>query len=136
MSKIRRAEAFEDGGVTLLDRVVGNSDTPITQASVDSIVLAVYECADEEDAVNAVGEVVAGVGGTLVVADTVYDTLQTAAPWRNTEDATGYNFRYNAPATCLPTGGKWYRFQFKVTPTSGAAFWVVWIVFANPIAGS
>jgi hypothetical protein len=132
--KINRAQAFEDGGVTLMDRVYGNAGTALTQATTTSIVLAVYQCNTEDDAENAVGTVLSGVGGSLTVSAVVYDSLQTAAPW--TKDTTGYNFRYNAAATHLPVGGKWYRFEFLVTPTSGAAFWVVWIVEALPVAGS
>lgn len=134
--KINTAAAFEDGGITLMDRVLGNAGTAITQASISTLALKVYECASEEDALAADGDEVVGVGGSLTVASQVYDTLQTASPWNSTTDATGYNFRYDVPANHMPTGSRWYRFEFKFTPTSGAPFWVVWVVKAEPIATS
>lgn len=116
-------------------RVLGNAATAITQATITSISLAVYEYDTEEEATaNTDGTVVSGVGGSLTVSSVVYDTLQTGSIW--TRDSTGYNFLYAAPATCLPTGGKWYRFEFKFTPSSGAAFWMVAVVEAISVATS
>lgn len=136
MSKIQVFSAVEDGGVTLMSRILGNAGTAITQASISTLTLKVFECTSEADALNAVGDEVVGVGGSLTVSTHVYDTLQTAVPWNSTEDAVGYNFRYDAPVTCLPTGGRWYRFEFKFTPASGAAFWERVVVFADPVATS
>lgn len=134
-SLIQQATAFEDGGIVLMARVLGWSGTAINQASVTSIALKVFEYATEREAIaNTNGTEITGVGGSLTVSDVVYDALQTAAPW--TKDSTGYNVRYDAPATCLPNGGKWYRFEFKVTPASGAAYWLVWVVEAVSVASS
>ncbi len=134
MSRINYFECFEDGGATLMDRILGNAGTAITQATISAIALKVYECTSKENAINAVGDEVSGVGGSLTVADYVYDTLQTAAPW--SAGGTGYNFRYNAAAAIFPSGSKWYRLEFKFTPATGAPFFVVWVGFAEPIAMS
>ena len=136
MSKpqINWAEAFEDGGITLMDRVYGNSGSLISQAGTTSVILTVYECDTQQDVIDADGTALVGVGGSLTVSSLVYDSLQTALPW--SKDSTGYNFRYNAAAAALPTGGKWYRFEFQVAPASGAVYWLVWGVYAKPVAGS
>jgi len=64
---------------------------------------------------------------SLVVADSVFDTLQTTAlDARWTDDAEGYNFRDTIPgATHLLDGDKSYRIEYLVTPTSGNPFTIV-----------
>lgn len=133
--RLRVARQFEDSGLVLMDRVVGANGAAITQSSISTIVLAIYEYASQADARNAAnGTVVAGQGGSLTVSNVVYNTLQTAAPW--TADSTGYNFRYDTDDGDMPNGGKWYRFEFKLTPATGTPFHVVWIAEALPLAGS
>jgi hypothetical protein len=62
----------------------------------------------------------------VVVADSVFDTLQTDGRW--TEDSTGYNFRDTIPAASLASGSSQYRVEYKVTTTSGSIFFLVFEV--------
>ena len=133
--KINKTTAFEDMGVTLMDRIQGNGGANITQASITSIALKVYECGSEDEAEAASGTIV-GTGSTLDKTVVVFDTLQTSAPWDIIADSTGYNFRYNSVAADRPTGSKWHRYEIVFTPASGAPFAVVWIVETLPMAGS
>lgn len=103
--------AYEDTGPALMARVYGNAGTAITQASLSTIVLHVYNKAD-------IGTPIAS-SVSVTIASTVFDTLQTDARW--TEDSTGYNFRYDCPVTYLPSPGR-YIYEFVFTPSSGAAF--------------
>lgn len=135
--KTGQAVANEDGGVTLMDRVLGGNGSAVTQSTFGSITLKVFEHDKQEDAENAQnGTELTGIGGTLTVSNVIYNTLQTAAPWNSTADAVGYNFRYDADETHLPNGSKWYRFEFRLVPAVGPAFWVKWVVFAEPMATS
>jgi hypothetical protein len=111
---ITHFDAREDTGPALMARVYGNAATAITQASLSTIVLHVYNKAD-------IGTPVAA-NVSVEIASTVFDTLQTDARW--TKDSTGYNFRYDCPAAYLPSPGR-YIYEFLFTPTSGAMFMVV-----------
>ena len=108
---ITKGSVFEDGGASLMARVVGNAGVVILQADITSISRAVY------------------VGTTLqattapVVATVVFDTLQTDARWA--VDSTGYNFRDDVAASVFADGDVIYRVEYKFTPASGEAFWVV-----------
>lgn len=108
--------AFAGGGITLLDRIYGNSGSLITQAGISSISLEVnwYHT----------GELIAT--DTPTVADVVFDTLQTDFRWD--VDCSGYNFRYAASDSMLPQGGRHVLFKFTFTPTSGAPFIVAHLV--------
>lgn len=103
---------FEDSAFSLMARVHANGAN-VTQSVVSSISIKVYDKSD--------GSLV-GAELTPVVASTIFDTLQTDARWSN--DNVGYNFRYDAADTILPDGGKTYRIEVKMTPTSGSPY--VW----------
>ena len=108
---ITKASVFEDGGASLMARVVGNAGANIVQADITSISRAVY------------------IDSTLqattapVVATVVFDTLQTDARWA--VDSTGYNFRQDVAASVFADGDTIYRVEYKFTPASGEVFWVV-----------
>jgi hypothetical protein len=108
--------AFEDGTVSLMARVIGNAGAAITQASLTAIKLYAYNLADTTTPVAD--------NVTVVIASTVYDTLQTASPWDDEADSEGYNFRYDVPQTYLASPGR-YRFEFRFDPASGGDFFVV-----------
>jgi hypothetical protein len=135
--KINYVTAFEATGVTLMDRVQGNGGTNITQASITSIAYNVtrFDTKEEAENVDSGGTSVIAAG-VLLKANVVFDALQTAAPWDSAADATGYNFRYDSPATDRPavSGGEtyWHRVDVVFTPASGAVFVVSWIVESLP----
>lgn len=106
---------WEDTSPALMARVTGNSAANITQASLSAINLYVYrKPALTTDLAS---------GAALTISSVVFDTLQTDSRW--TEDSTGYNFRYDLATTYTASPGN-YRVEIKFTPSSGAAFFVVW----------
>ena len=116
---INQSHVFEDGGATCLARVLGNDGAAITQASVSTITCAVYD-------LDSAAPSVAIISPTVTVGSAVFDTLQGAnnADGRWSVDLIGYNFLFALPATSFPTGGHKYTAEFKVTPASGAVFWL------------
>lgn len=101
---------FEDSAFSLMARVHANG-VNVTQAVVSAISIYVYDTADG----SQVGSEV-----TPVVASTIYDALQTDGRWA--KDNVGYNFRWDASDSVLPNGGKEYRIEVKMTPTSGSPY--------------
>lgn len=117
---------WEDSGGSMMARILGAAGTAITQASLSSIALTVFDMTTSPTS---------GTAATApVVADTVFDTLQTDARW--TRDGTGYNFRYTFLASQIATGGRRYRYEFLFTPSSGQAFHVVFDLDVAAIARS
>lgn len=101
----------EDGGATMLARIVGNAGTNITIATISAITCNVYDLVLGGTAI---------VSPTVTVATSVFDTVQTDAIW--TADTIGYNFKHDLPATSFPVGGHTYRIEYKFTPVSGQVF--------------
>jgi hypothetical protein len=90
--------------------VLGETDVAIVQADLSAISYTVYDGTEQVQGETA-----------LVVADTIYDTLQT---W--TVDTTGYNFRAVLPSTTFTDGGgKRYKIAVKLTFSDDAVgfFW-------------
>lgn len=116
---------YEDSPPSLMARVTGRTGANITQASLTSITLYGYNIA------NVASPVASGVA--LTVSSVVFDTLQTDARW--TEDDTGYNFRYDLPASYIATPGE-YLFEFVFDPTSGENFVLVWNGYVKPLQNS
>lgn len=98
-------------------RVKGSDGNYVQQNDVSSIAYSVF---DSEDTSTAIGT------GTLLASAVIFNQLQTDNRWP--EDETGYNFRWDIPATLLPAGDKVYRFEVKVTPNAAQAFHLVWNV--------
>jgi hypothetical protein len=118
---------IEDGGASFMSRVVGNAGVNITQSVITSIAVKVFDVdSDTPDT--------ATYSATLTVSAVVFDTLQTDARW--TEDATGYNFRHDMPASAFPTGEHKYRVEYKFTPATGEVFWVLFDVTATNVRTS
>lgn len=111
---IIKGVAIEDGGATLLARIVGNSAVNITQASITSITYDVFQKGATTDLQQ---------NSPLNKTAVVFDTLQTDAVW--TVDSTGYNFSYAADVLEFPEGNEIFVFQFKFTPTVGQPFYVL-----------
>lgn len=116
-ASITVGSVWEDSGVSLMARVLVGDGTAMQQADISSIAYSVYNEADTTSATST---------GTLTVATVVFDALQTDARW--TKDATGYNFRWDVPASILATGGATYRFEIAFTPASGEVFHAVFRV--------
>lgn len=131
-AKINKASGFEAMGITLMDRIQGNGGTNITQASITSIAYTVTRYGSQAEAEAATNGTAVIPSTTLSKTSVVFDTLQTSAPWDSEADSTGYNFRYDSPATDRPAvaggGTYWHRYDIVFTPASGAVFAVVWIV--------
>ena len=123
---ITKGTVNEDSGASFMARIYGNDGAVIVQASISSIAYKVFNFKTSKTA--PVSE------GALTVSSVVFDTLQTDARW--TEDSTGYNFRWDAPATIFTTGGDVYLIEIKFTPASGAVFHKLFEVKAIGVYGS
>lgn len=105
---------WEDSSLVVMARVLGGLGANITQAYLSSVTCRVY---------TSSGTLVASPAVTI--ASSVYDALQeTEDDPRWTLDTTGYNFSFTVPASAFPSPGM-YRVEFKFTPASGDAFYVV-----------
>lgn len=100
---------YEDSSVVLMARILHTDRNPIQQADFGSITIKAYDLADTSTTTYA---------ATLVVADVIFDTLQTDARW--TKDSTGYNFRTIAPPTAFPNGDSTYSVEVKITDSVSA----------------
>lgn len=120
----------EDGDFVCLARILGAAGTLITQASVTSIALTVTSL-DEFGRADTVT-----VNGTAVtVSSAVYNTAQTDATlWPNPPHTAGFNFKYQVPASAVPTGDTDYFVRFTFTmASSGGTIQVPFIVRATKI---
>lgn len=115
---------YEGSGASFMARVLGNAGTNITQASISSITCNVY---------NAI--TLASVATpSVVVASSVFDTLQTDSRWDT--DTTGYNFRHDLPPTAFPDGDIPLVIEYLFTPASGDAFRFVQPVYVKPLVST
>ncbi len=94
------------GSPLLMARVSGKFNAYITQATISSINRTITN--------KDTGAEVSS--DALVVADVVYDTLQTGGPW--TYDDTGYNFADQPPDEDLDAAAT-YVVVYTLVPTSG-----------------
>jgi hypothetical protein len=120
------ATIWEDEGLFLMARVLGNAGTAITQASLTAITYGVYDVATGTATVTA--------GTALTISSVVFNTYQvTAVDPRWTLDTTGYNFATSIPASAFPTGGATYQVEILFDPASGENFWLVARVTAKAL---
>lgn len=108
---IIEGESFENNGASLMRCITGPDGANITQSSISSITYKVFDLDDTSEPTTT---------GSLTVSTVVFNTLQIDARWA--KDATGYNFRWDVPASVLEDGNKVYRFEIKFTPTVGEVF--------------
>lgn len=104
----------------LMQRIEDNTGTALTQSDVSTITYAVYAT---DDYATAVGT------GSLIVADVIYEPLQTDDDaWNDEFGSTddGWNFAWAATASLFPDGGTTYRVEVILTLASGQ---VVVLVF-------
>jgi hypothetical protein len=109
-AQIIRASIIEDGSATYLARVRNDAGTLITQASVTSIACKVFNL--------RTGTLISSPA--VVVASSIFDTLQTDARW--TVDTTGYNFRHTVGPSVFTSPNVIYRVEYFVTPVTGDVF--------------
>ena len=111
-ANIFEVRVMEDSGASIMARVRNPSGLLIQQNTITSISLK-YRRKRGTGAITS---------SNLTVADVVFDTLQTDSRW--SKDSTGYNFRWDAPASVFAEGDGQYGIDFLFTPTSGAAYYV------------
>ncbi len=126
------AIAAAGGTLSLMHRLTDDAGSPILQADVDTINYTIY-------AVGLRGRLEAVTGhdaGSLVVADVIFDELQTSAPWNTDKDAQGYNFRHTpdlAENDAFPAWSSNYLVVYKVTLTAGPPIVWRWVVRTPPV---
>jgi len=116
----------------LFARVVDSEGTNITQATISSIAYSAYLLDKDWPRDRNNRTTVTGHSATdVAVASSVFDTLQTTDTERWTVDATGYNFRYQLDVStnaCFADAGRNYLIEFTLTPASGQAIIVQFVV--------
>lgn len=117
-----KGKAWEDGGVTVLGRVI-HDGVNVTQAALTSIAYKVFDLRSQSPET-------ATSSGTLTVSSVIFNALQGAndSDKRWTEDLIGFNFLATFLATAFPTGGHLYRIEIIFTPATGQPFPVVYEV--------
>lgn len=134
----------EDSGFTIYDLVYGHDGALITQAGVSTIVYSIIN--------TETGTAVSGHDAqSLTVSAIIFDAAQVgnAAFNRAVDDdaslspalrtaikAAGYNYRHQVAATGGPTGGKVNAYDAKITPATGAAFFVSADLTVSPVWSS
>ena len=120
-------QVFDNGTGTMLARLIGADGDALVQADISTITYSVF-LIDDQDPDNKTAAP-GYLNVPLVVADVIFDTLQTDAIW--TVDATGYNFLHTpdtgpsssgGPAGEGPvflTAGRRYLVEYTLTPASG-----------------
>ena len=120
-----KASVWEDGGATCMARVAGADGANITQASLSTITVTIFNRRTKAEIVSV---------ASLTVANVVFDTLQTDARW--SLDSSGYNFRHTVAASSLATPGIVHAVEYKFTPATGQVFWVVFDLTTREIITS
>jgi len=110
--------AFKNGTAILMARIVDATGANVQQAGIAAIEYSIFEL-DPCRPDNLV--VVAGHDGVaLVVADVIFNALQTGGLW--TVDEDGYNFRHEIDVStteAFPKAGVQYQVRYELTPTTG-----------------
>lgn len=130
----------EDGAFSVLARVcsldgTGNAGAevapgegvPLARADVSGVACKVFDLGTDRG--NQDGTALTP-DPTVTVSVNVFDALRTVG-WG--PDPDGYNFRHDlAGTTYAPTGGHWYRIEYKFTLTAGGVAWLNVVVKALP----
>ena len=112
------SNAFKNGSVTMLARVVGADAAAIVQADISTIAYTVY-LLDDQDADSRTA-VTGHDAAALSIATVIFDTLQTGDEW--TEDDTGYNFSHVLDVSsneAFAIAGRRYLVEHILTPATG-----------------
>lgn len=114
----RYAIVFKNGSAVFLARVVGADGAEIVQADISAITYSVYLLDDQDPDARTV--ITGHDGVACVVANTIFDTLQTDDTWEC--DAIGYNFRHVldiSANTAFAIAGRNYAVNFMLIPVLG-----------------
>lgn len=123
---ITRETIWEDCGATNLGRLVGVDGEYLTIAAVSSIQREIFD-------LDSATPDVAVDSSALVVADSVFDTLQTDGRWSKDP---GYNFRDTVAASIPSTGEHKYQVEYMFTPSSGETYMLAFVLTARGIRSS
>ena len=110
--------AFKNGSAVLLARIVDQGGAYVVPADITAIQYSVYLLDGQNP--DSRSAVTGHAGASLVVADVVFDALQTDPIW--TVDAIGYNFRHVLDVSAHPAfaiAGRRYLIEYQLTPTAG-----------------
>lgn len=119
------AAVWANSAWSVVGRLYNQAGSLVTQAMLSSISYRAYR---KEG--NVPREITSSATA-IVVADTIFDTLQTNfVIWP--EDSTGYNFKWDVPYTLLKKGGD-YEIEISFTPASGDPYPVVIQVSAESL---
>ena len=121
---------MEDGSSLALARILtvngSNNKVAAVIADVSTISRSVFLVTD-----GVVGTTAVIGPTTVVVADTVTNTLSTGDIWDTKYDFdgfAGFNFIDTVPATAFPTGGAVYCLRYTFTSASSLTFFLTYRV--------
>jgi hypothetical protein len=110
--------AFKNGSAVLMARIVDVVGAHVQQAGIAAIEYSIFEldpCRPDDLTVVAGHD-----GAWLVIADVIFNALQTGGLW--SVDEVGYNFRHEidvASSEAFPKAGAQYQVRYELTPTTG-----------------
>jgi hypothetical protein len=110
--------AFKNGSAVLMARIVDASGAHVQQAGIAAIEYSIFEldpCRPDDLTVVAGHD-----GASLVIADVIFNALQTGGLW--TVDEVGYNFHHEidvSSSEAFPKAGAQYQVRYELTPTTG-----------------
>ncbi|MGL4464761.1 MAG: hypothetical protein ACRC1K_21620 [Planctomycetia bacterium] len=137
----KTAFVLGDAGVTILARAVGGNGTSITQSSLSTLKFQIWRCFPKNISFKGPEPNIlqlrngeqekppesSGPPQSFTISSVVFNTLQTGAVWK--EDAVGFNFRADLPATSFPSPTvaeypkkRFYEVMIQAAPTTGAVF--------------
>lgn len=93
----------------------GDESEPVVQADVDEIIYSVRDL-DDPDPVTGVPR--ESVGGSLTVANVIFDTLQTGDIWDT--DGIGYNFLHTLPLAAIDHDSHRFLAEYSVLLQDGS----------------
>ena len=106
-------EIIEGSDSQALFRIDGSDGANIQQADVSTIAREIFDTTTKTPTVSI-------DSSAPVVADTIYDTLQTDSRW--TRDSTGFNFADTIAGSVCSDGGRVYRVEYTMTGPLGEIY--------------
>lgn len=134
-AEFRTENIVPETPVVLLDRIELNGVAAVI-ADITNVKTRIFQYASYDDAVSDTSGTEIGTEITTLAASCMFNTLQRDGMWKN-KDSLGYNCKLTITAARFPAGGKYYRAENVVQPSSGGAepvSLVPWILYALPSA--